>query len=89
MGSMLQRQGRQVSYQVSYTRGRHRTAAIGTSIPNATCLALPEDLSNYWAKLPAGCEAPIRETKMFFRNVGGSVWSTGPAQKSLRRGPTR
>jgi hypothetical protein len=63
MGSMLQRQGT----QVSYTRGRHRTAAL--SIPselpnvllsgwrlaqafqNAKCLALPEALSNCSAKL--------------------------------------
>jgi hypothetical protein len=48
--------------------------AIGTSIPNAKCLALPEDLSNYWAELQAGCAAPIRERQRCFSGISGVVF---------------
>jgi hypothetical protein len=64
--------------------------AISASIPNAKCLAPPEALSNCWAKLQAGCAAPIRERQGCFRDFRDNVWSTGPAQKSqLRPGPTK
>lgn len=66
--------------------------AISASIPNAKCLAPPEALSNCWAKLQAGCAAPIRERLGCFRDFRDNVWSAGPAQaqkSQLRPGPTK